>query len=103
MATGTLYLIPNTLGETPAQDVLSMEVLRIAAGLDYLVADEQTRYILLHVERVRHARKFMSALRSAARFGVKKAAALYSVSPASLYKWRKVPALMKQMMEVDDD
>ena len=39
MATGTLYLIPNTLGETPAQDVLSMEVLRIAAGLDYLVAE----------------------------------------------------------------
>ena len=35
--------------------------------LDYLVADDQTRYILLHVERVRHARKFMSALRSAAR------------------------------------
>jgi hypothetical protein len=25
------------------------------------------------------------------------------VSPASLYKWRKVPALMKQMMEVDDE
>ncbi|HOW62930.1 MAG TPA: bifunctional acetate--CoA ligase family protein/GNAT family N-acetyltransferase [Candidatus Contendobacter sp.] len=35
--------------------------------LDYLVADDQTRYILLHVERVRNARKFMSALRSAAR------------------------------------
>ena len=35
--------------------------------LDYLVADDQTRYILLHVERVRNARKFMSALRSVAR------------------------------------
>ncbi len=45
----------------------------------------------------------VEALRSAARFGVKKAAALYSVSPASLYKWRKVPALMKQMMEVGDE
>jgi hypothetical protein len=45
----------------------------------------------------------VDALRSAARFGVKKAAALYSVSPASLYKWRKVPALVKQMMEGDDE
>lgn len=35
--------------------------------LDYLVSDDRTRYILLHVERVRNARKFMSALRSAAR------------------------------------
>ncbi len=45
----------------------------------------------------------VEALRSAARFGVKKAAALYGVSPASLYKWRRVPALVKQMMEGDDD
>jgi hypothetical protein len=45
----------------------------------------------------------VDALRSAARFGVKKAAALYSVSAPSIYKWRKVPALVKQMMEVDDD
>jgi len=36
----------------------------------------------------------VEALRSAARFGVKKAAALYSVSAPSIYKWRKVPALM---------
>ena len=35
--------------------------------LDYLVHDERTRYILLHVDRVRNARHFMSALRSAAR------------------------------------
>jgi len=45
----------------------------------------------------------VEALRSAARFWVKKAAALYGVSQASLYKWRKVPALVKQMMEVYDD
>jgi hypothetical protein len=45
----------------------------------------------------------VDALRSAARFGVKKAAALYSVSAPSIYKWRKVPELMKQMMEVYDD
>lgn len=35
--------------------------------LDYLVSDDQTRFILLHVERVRNARKFLSALRLAAR------------------------------------
>ena len=35
--------------------------------LDYLAHDERTRYILLHVDHVRNARRFMSALRSAAR------------------------------------
>lgn len=35
--------------------------------LDYLVYDEDTRYILLHVEKVGNARHFLSALRSAAR------------------------------------
>jgi hypothetical protein len=64
-----------------------MEGLMIGLHPDYGLTDE------LRVE----------ALRSAARFGVKKAAALYGVSPASLYKWRKVPALVKQMMEGDDD
>jgi hypothetical protein len=64
-----------------------MEVLMTGLHPDYGLTDE------LRVE----------ALRSAARFGVKKAAALYSVSPNSLYKWRKVPALVKQMMEWDDD
>lgn len=35
--------------------------------LDYLVHDPRTRHILLYVDHVRHARRFMSALRSAAR------------------------------------
>lgn len=35
--------------------------------LDYLAHDDSTRYILLHVERVRNARSFLSALRSATR------------------------------------
>jgi acetyltransferase len=35
--------------------------------LDFLAHDDDTRYILLHVERVRNARSFMSALRSATR------------------------------------
>jgi len=35
--------------------------------LDFLVHDPRTRYILLYVDRIRNARHFMSALRSAAR------------------------------------
>ena len=35
--------------------------------LDYLIYDERTRHILLYVEHIRNARRFMSALRSAAR------------------------------------
>ncbi len=45
----------------------------------------------------------VEALRDAERFGVQWAAETHRVSVPSLYKWRKVPALMKQMMEVDDD
>lgn len=47
----------------------------------------------------------IGALRSAERFGVKKAAALYSVSTASIYNWRKVPALIKKLdnEEYQDD
>ena len=35
--------------------------------LDYLIYDSRTHYILLYVEGIRNARRFMSALRSAAR------------------------------------
>lgn len=35
--------------------------------LDYLIHDVHTHYILLYIEGIRHARRFMSALRSAAR------------------------------------
>ncbi len=35
--------------------------------LDYLVYDNRTHYILLYIEGIRNARRFMSALRSAAR------------------------------------
>ena len=35
--------------------------------LDYLAADEQTSAILLYIESIRHARKFLSAARTAAR------------------------------------
>ncbi|MBL8404135.1 MAG: CoA-binding protein, partial [Dechloromonas sp.] len=35
--------------------------------LDYLIYDSRTHYILMYVEGIRNARRFMSALRSAAR------------------------------------
>jgi len=35
--------------------------------LDYLIYNSRTHYILMYVEGIRHARRFMSALRSAAR------------------------------------
>lgn len=35
--------------------------------LDYLIYDDKTRHILIYVEQIRNARRFMSALRSAAR------------------------------------
>ncbi|MEO8409877.1 MAG: GNAT family N-acetyltransferase [Propionivibrio sp.] len=35
--------------------------------LDYLVYDNRSRYILLYIEGIRNARRFMSAMRSAAR------------------------------------
>jgi len=46
----------------------------------------------------------LAALQDAERFGALQwVAEAHRVSPASLYKWRKVPALVAQMMEVDDE
>ncbi|RYD71897.1 MAG: SAM-dependent methyltransferase, partial [Sphingobacteriales bacterium] len=46
----TLYLIPNTLGETPVQNALPMEVIGIVQQLKYFV-----------VENEKSARKFLKA------------------------------------------
>ena len=45
----------------------------------------------------------LAAVQDAEIIGVKQSAALHRVSVPSIYKWRKVPALVKQMMEVGDD
>ena len=52
MATGTLYLIPCTLGDTPADRVLPQHVIGIARTLQYYV-----------VEQTKTARQFLSALK----------------------------------------
>lgn len=59
-----------TLNRIGVSSVVSLgNALDIDFGevLDFMVHDDRTRFILLHVERVRDARRFVSALRSAAR------------------------------------
>lgn len=50
--TGTLYLIPCTLGDTPAEQVLPAHVIQLARSLDHYI-----------VEETRTARRFLSALK----------------------------------------
>jgi len=57
----------NRLGLSLAVSIGEVMDVDFGDVLDYLANDEYTRYILLHVERIRHARRFISALRSAAR------------------------------------
>lgn len=50
--TGTLYLIPCTLGDTPAEQVLPAHVIAVARHLDHYI-----------VEEPKTARRFLSALK----------------------------------------
>lgn len=52
MTFGTLYLIPCTLGDTPAEQVLPQHTIHIARNLSYFV-----------VEQAKTARQFLSALK----------------------------------------
>src|SRR4030067_2587359 len=52
MASGTLYLIPCTLGDTPAEQVLPQHVIAVARKLKHFV-----------VEQPKTARQFLSALK----------------------------------------
>lgn len=54
MTTGTLYLIPCTLGDTPAEQVLPQHVIDVARRLKHFV-----------VEQPKTARQFLSALKHA--------------------------------------
>src|SRR5574343_994674 len=57
----------NRIGVSSVVALGNMHDVDFGEVLDYLVHDEQTRYILLHVEKVGNARRFLSGLRSAAR------------------------------------
>lgn len=69
----------NKIGVSSVVALGSTLDIDLGEVLDYLVFDEQTRYILLHVEKVGNARRFLSALRSAAR-----------IKPVILFKSREL-------------
>lgn len=57
----------NDVGFSSVVSIGGSSDVDIGAILDYLVYDNRTRYILMYVEGIRNSRRFMSALRSAAR------------------------------------
>ena len=57
----------NNIGFSSVISVGTSVDVDIGEILDYLIYDNRTHYILLYVEGIRNARRFMSALRSAAR------------------------------------
>jgi acetyltransferase len=61
------WAVPRRLGFSHVVSLGDMADVDFGDMLDYLVADPGTRAILLYVEAITHARKFMSAARAAAR------------------------------------
>jgi len=58
---------PNNIGFSAVVSVGREADIDFGEILDYLVADGRTENIFLYIERIRNARRFMSALRAAAR------------------------------------
>jgi acetyltransferase len=58
---------PNKVGFSSVVSLGGSTDLDFGEAVDYLVADSRTEHILLYVEGVRNARRFVSALRAAAR------------------------------------
>ena len=61
------WALPNDVGFSSIVSLGSAADVDFGEILDYLVSDPQTESILLYIEGIRHARRFMSALRAAAR------------------------------------
>lgn len=57
----------NDVGFSSVASLGSTADIDFGEILDYLIYDNRTHYILLYIEGIRNARRFMSALRSAAR------------------------------------
>ncbi|MEY4593431.1 MAG: hypothetical protein RIR18_2326 [Pseudomonadota bacterium] len=57
----------NAVGFSTVMSIGSTADIEFGEILDYLIHDNRTHYILMYVEGIRNARRFMSALRSAAR------------------------------------
>ncbi|HMV52680.1 MAG TPA: bifunctional acetate--CoA ligase family protein/GNAT family N-acetyltransferase [Rhodocyclaceae bacterium] len=58
---------PNNVGFSSVVSIGAAADIDIGEVLDFLVQDPKTENIFLYVEGIRHARRFMSALRAAAR------------------------------------
>jgi len=58
---------PNKVGFSSVVSLGGSTDIDFGEAIDFLVADNRTEQILLYVEGVRHARRFVSALRAAAR------------------------------------
>jgi acetyltransferase len=61
------WAAPRRIGFSHVVSLGDMADVDFGDMLDYLAADTETRAILLYVEAITHARKFMSAARAAAR------------------------------------
>jgi acetyltransferase len=61
------WAAPRRIGFSHVVSLGDMADVDFGDMLDYLAADAETRAILLYVEAITHARKFMSAARAAAR------------------------------------
>ncbi len=58
---------PNNVGFSAVATLGTSSDIDFGEVLDYLVADTRTKSILLYIEGIKNARRFMSALRAAAR------------------------------------
>ena len=61
------WALPNNVGFSTALSLGGSTDIDFGEVIDFLAADNRTEHILLYVEGVRHARRFVSALRAAAR------------------------------------
>jgi acetyltransferase len=61
------WAMANNIGFSSVISLGTQADVEFGEILDYLIYDNRTHYILLYVESIRNARRFMSALRGAAR------------------------------------
>ncbi|MFA7269536.1 MAG: bifunctional acetate--CoA ligase family protein/GNAT family N-acetyltransferase [Sterolibacterium sp.] len=61
------WALPNNIGFSSVISLGTSSDVDFGEALDYLVADARTENIFLYIEGIKNARRFMSALRAAAR------------------------------------
>jgi len=75
------WALPNHVGFSAVMSLGTESDVDFGEALDFLVSDHRTEHIFLYIEGIRNSRRFMSALRAAAR-----------VKPVFLMKVGKNPA-----------